>query len=819
MKKKTIVPVFSLISASIYASVGSASEFNTAFLKGTSEVPSILKNGVRYPAGHYFTDVSLNGKKMGRFPISVSAKDEQNDQLCLSPEWLQNAGVFFNTDIYRETFDKERGCYQPGLKAGTEVNFKLSHQSLDFVIPQAWLMDKKDSARWDYGINGLRLSYNGNFSRNIQTRNGGNGDETLNTYGNINSTLNMGRWVLSAHMNGMHNSYGSEFDTNNLMLSTAVKQLRGDLQIGRTQTRTELFQDFGFYGVALRSNSNMRPWNSRGYAPVISGVAGTTSRITITQGGYTVYSRVVPPGPWILDDISPVSNGNLLVTVEDNNGQKTVTEYPVATLPTLLRAGEFNYNLAIGERNDSNELKDAFRAGTGVFMLANLDYGFSSTTLNTALLLHNRYQAAGIGFTQSLGTLGAFSTSLNASKSAYDYEDDREGISATFKYAKSFTNRTDLQILTYRYQSPGYTEFSAWYPDERKYRPGDRLDGNLYSYFGGREKARYEARLSHRFDSLYLSASWWQQSYWERNRDGSGASVSASTSIGNGISVYLNSNYSRYAWGGEDEISGSLSVSIPFSIGGVRHYGSASISSSQNGHSAFNSSASATLNQRFNYSISAGTDNSRNKSAGVSGSYAFDSTQTNMAVSKSRAATTLSGSVSGSAIVTAETGVILSKQVSDTLAVVRLKNTPGVTFNDSMPTNSKGNTVLSLTGYSPTTISINPENVPEDAELLNTAFDVVPTERAILFREFGFQNVKRYILRLKDVKGGIITGGNAVTEQGLNAGFISTNGVLLMNMLSTPEKITVTQQNGNQCSFSGNVLKENTGKVQEVRCE
>lgn len=37
-----------------------------------------------------------------------------------------------------------------------------------------------------------------------------------------------------------------------------------------------------------------------------------------------------------------------------------------------------------------------------------------------------------------------------------------------------------------------------------------------------------------------------------------------------------------------------------------------------------------------------------------------------------------------------------------------------------------------------------------------------------------------------------MTGGNAVTEQGLSAGFISSNGVLLMNLLAVPERITVT---------------------------
>ncbi|EBX9174502.1 outer membrane usher protein PefC [Salmonella enterica subsp. enterica serovar Kandla] len=817
---KKIAPALSLITLSIYASFGHATEteLNTAFLQGTTGVPSVLKDGVVYPAGHYYVDVSLNGNKTGRTPLSVSLEEELAGQLCLSPEWLKKSGVFFKTDVYQDTFDKERNCYTPGKKESTKVDFDLSNQTLSFSIPQAWLTDKSDVTRWDYGINGLRLTYTGNFNKNIQTANNSYSNDSLNAYGSFNASLNLGRWVLSGDMNASRSHYGSEFETNNLLLSTAISQVRGDLEIGRSQTRTELFQDFGFYGIALRSNSNMRPWSARGYAPVVTGVASSTSRITVSQGGYTIYSRVVPAGPYHIDDISPVSNGTLIVTVEDNSGKKTVTEYPVATLPTLLRPGEFSYNFALGERNSSNKVDEAFRSGLGGFALASVDYGFSTTTFNSALLLHENYQAVGIGMTQSLGNFGAFSTSLNASKAEYDYEDTRKGVSATFKYAKSFTSRTDLQLLTYRYQSPGYTEFSSWQPDEKLHYRGS-WDNYRYAYFRNKEKARYEARLSHRFDRMYLSGSYWQQTYWDHDTDARGATISASAYTDNGINFYLNGNYSSSAWSSRDEYSASFGVSIPFTLGGVNHYSNSSVGYNRNGNTSFNTNVSATVNDRLNYNVNAGADNRDNRSVGATVSYAFDRIQTNTGISKSQDITTLSGNVSGSVIATKKTGLILTKEVGNTVAVVRIKDMPGITFNNSLPTNDSGSTVLYLTGYSPTTINIDPENVPDTAELLHTSFDVVPTDKAIVYREFGFEQVLRYILRLYDSDGNIITGGYAVTEQNLNAGFISNNGVLLMNLLAKPQTITVTQDNGKKCSFSGNGLKENTGKVQEIRCE
>lgn len=838
MKNTLKKPALSLLALSIYSSLGYATEINTAFMQGTTEVPSVLKDGVKYPAGQYFVDVMLNGSRTGRMSLTITPDDEKAGQLCLSPEWLQNAGIFFLPEPYEQTFDKVRGCYALGRKESTHLNLDMGAQTLNFVIPQAWMPEKNDAARWDYGINGLRLKYNGNFNKNLQSGNSRYGyyDDTLNAYGNFNASLNLGRWILSSDMTGTRDAGGSEFTTNNLTLSTAISQIKGDLLLGRSQSQSELFSDFGFYGAAVRSNSNMRSWRTRGYAPVITGVASSTSRITVSQGGYTIYSRVVPPGPWRLDDISSTSNGNLVVTVEDNSGHKTVTEYPVATLPSLLRPGDYQYNVAVGQRNDTNRLDDAFSSGNGTFALASFDWGLPTTTLNMATILHNRYQAAGLGVTQPLGEWGAFSLGINGSRAEYDDGSQREGVSATVKYAKSFTNNTDIQLLTYRYQSPGYTEFANWQPNERYRCNGYEFDNQgrdenghyqneqyryqyRYTCFTGKEKARYEARMNHRMDNAYLSGSFWQQTYWGNQRDAFGATLSASTTVMDGISVYLSGNWSRSAWSTQDDYSGSLGVSIPFTLGGVRHYTSNTVGYSRYNGTSFNTSTSATLNDRFNYSVNAGTDEKNNTSAGASASYAFDRIQTNMAVSQNRDTTTLSGNLSGSAIATAQTGLLLTKESSDTVAVLRIKDTPGVTFNGSLPTNSSGNTVVYLTGYNPTTISINPENVPDSAELLNTSYEVVPTEKAIIYREFGFQNVQRYILRVRDAHGNILTGGSATTEQGLDAGFITNNGVLLMNLLAAPQKITISQSNGMQCSFAATGLKADVRSVQETRCE
>ncbi|HHI1659463.1 TPA: PefC/AfrB family outer membrane usher protein, partial [Escherichia coli] len=781
MKQRRLFKL-SLLALSMYSHFSVSTELNLDFIQGTSVIPSILKTDTTLPAGQYVVDVLVNNERTKRANLVITEEDETNDSLCLTPEWLDNAGVMMKKNAYDGVFDKEKQCYVLTRNPHTKVDFDYGAQTLKFKIPQAYLLSKTDPARWDYGVNGGRLKYYGNFNKTVHN--------DFNAFGNLDAAINLGRWVLSSNMNISRSDNKTELTSSDLTLSTAISQVQGDLLLGKSQTRTELFSDFNFYGAALRSNSNMRPWESRGYAPDISGIASTPSRITVKQNGYTVYSRMVPAGPYRLDDLRPMGNGDLVVTVEDESGNKIEQIYPVTTLPTLLRPGDFQYNLAVGKKNNSNELDKAFHSDSGLFWLGSLDYGFSTTTLNSAFILNVDYQAGGLGVTQMLGGLGALSLSANVSKASYDDGEVKTGESFSAKYAKSFSARTDLQLLTYRYQSKGYVEFVDFNPVDSWRRRG------------GNQKSRYEARLSHRFDDTYLSGSYWRQDYWIREGHDTGGTLSLSTSF-DGVSVFLNGTHSRYVWSDKADYSVSLNLSVPFDLKGTRNYSSNSVGYTRTSGTTFNSSVSAMPTDRFNYSLSANAGSKGNRGASASASYAFDAIQTNMGVSRSyskhgNSQTSFSGSISGSVLGTAETGPLFTKESSGTVGIISIPGVKGVSVNSSMPTNSRGNTVVWLSEYSENSININMDNVPDNMEFETTSYKVVPTEGAMVYRKFGFENVLRYILRVKDAQGNYLTGGDAKTEQGLNAGFISNNGVLLMNMLAEPTSVSVDTGDGKQ---------------------
>ena len=117
------LPKLSLLTLSIYSSFSFSEELNLDFIHGTTIIPSVLRVDSAYPKGQYITDVVVNGERTGRSNLTISEEDEQNNVLCLSSEWLKEAGVLLNTDEYSDVFDEKKQCYNLNKKAHTLIDF------------------------------------------------------------------------------------------------------------------------------------------------------------------------------------------------------------------------------------------------------------------------------------------------------------------------------------------------------------------------------------------------------------------------------------------------------------------------------------------------------------------------------------------------------------------------------------------------------------------------------------------------------------------------------------------------------------------------
>lgn len=168
---------------------------------------------------------------------------------------------------------------------------------------------------------------------------------------------------------------------------------------------------------------------------------------------------------------------------------------------------------------------------------------------------------------------------------------------------------------------------------------------------------------------------------------------------------------------------------------------------------------------------------------------------------------------------TQETGLLFSNVRRDTVAIAKIKDIQNITFNDSPPTDKKGNTVIGISPYIENNLKINTEEIPNNIELLDSVQNFVPTDKAIIYREFKYATIHRYILRLKKHNGEFIPAGSSVrTEKNEYVGFVSNGGVLLLNLLNKPNTLFVLSPKGEPCSLNMEKIESNDNKMMEIEC-
>lgn len=182
---------------------------------------------------------------------------------------------------------------------------------------------------------------------------------------------------------------------------TNIIPWRSRLVVGQTSTDNSVFDSVQFRGVQLGTDAEMRPSSQTGFAPVIRGVANSNARVEVRQNNYLIYSENVPAGPFELNDINAVNrSGDFYVTVIEADGSQTTFTVAYTTLPQLVRAGQWNYQLSAGKYHDG---ADGYAPA---LMQSSLSYGLNNTfTLYGGALAAENYRAGAFGVGSNLGRL------------------------------------------------------------------------------------------------------------------------------------------------------------------------------------------------------------------------------------------------------------------------------------------------------------------------------------------------------------------------------------------------------------------------------
>ncbi|MEC9733474.1 F4 (K88) fimbrial usher FaeD [Escherichia marmotae] len=791
-----------LAISAVFASVATVAgeKLDMSFIQGGTGVnPEVWAalNG-NYAPGRYLVDLSLNGKESGKQILDVTPEDSK--ELCLSEAWLTKAGVYVSADYFREGYDATRQCYVLTKAPSVKVDFDVSTQSLALSIPQKGLVKMPENVDWDYGTSAFRVNYNANANT---------GRNNTSAFGSADLKANIGHWVVSSSATASTGDSGGNSATINMFTaSRAIRLLSADLLVGKTSTGDSMLGSTGTYGVSLSRNNSMRPGNL-GYTPVFSGIANGPSRVTLTQNGRLLYSEMVPAGPFSITDVPLYTSGDVTMKVTGEDGREQTQVFPLAVMNGQLSPGEHEFNLAAGLPDDDSDMD-------GAVFAASYGYGLENLTLRTGLVFNQDWKGASAGMVVGLGWLGA--VSVDGAYASAKYRDgSHSGNKVQLAWSKQLeTTNTGLR-LSWSRRSEEYEDMSSFNPSE------------VYSQVnqGRRVKDEWSAGISQPVGKLFsLSLSGWQRSYYpasaisarRQQKDSGkerGVTGTLSTQI-EGVGVNLSWTGSRNAEG-ENNWSASASVSVPFMLLDRRYSSSTSVSTSKDGGTGFSTGLSGSLNDRFSYGFGGGRDSDGGASSYLNASYSGDRAYLSGALNQSSSGGT-SGSVSASGsvlAVSAAKDIMFSRTTGDTVAVVNVKDTPGVkvTSGDGQ-TNSDGNLVVPLNSYDWNTVTIDAGTLPLSTELTNTSQKVVPTDKAVVWMPFDALKVKRYLLQVKQRNGEFVPGGTwARDSKNTPLGFVANNGVLMINTVDAPGDITL-----GQCRIPAAKLQD-TEKLQEITCE
>ncbi|EQA8868544.1 PefC/AfrB family outer membrane usher protein [Citrobacter braakii] len=768
-------------------------ELDMSFIQGGNQLSPEAWAALnsRYAPGRYLVDLTVNRKPAGRQVLEITPQD--SEELCLPEAWLVRAGVYIRQAYFRDGYDAARQCYVLAGAPSTRVEFDVTTQSLALSLPQRALAAKPETVEWDYGNAAMRVNYNLNSSR-------GRYDTT--SFGSADLKANAGRWVVSSVASGSTGKEGSTGSVAMFTASRAIRSLEADLQLGKTSVGTGLLGSTGTWGATLTHNNSMRPGNI-GYSPVFSGTAAGSARVTLRQGNNTLHSEMVPPGPFAITNIPLYSSGDVTMTITEENGRVITQVFPVSVMAGQLNPGQHEYSVSAGMPDDDSDMQ-------GGLLSASYGYGLDGLTLRAGGAFNQHYSGVTAGVVTGLGPVGALSADGARARAEFLHRPQESGEKVQLAWTKQLeVTNTGLRLSWSRTLTPDFPELSGVDPTDTSwteaYRPRqrsirDEWNAGISQSVGGESS---------------LSLSGWQRSYHHDSLRDQGLTGSLSTRV---RSASMTLAGSRSAGGnGSDSWSASLSVSIPFTLSEKRYSSNTTVSTSRGSGTGVTTGLSGNLSERFSASASTGRDGDGGSSSYLSGSYSGDLTYLGGNLNQSSAGgTSGSLSLSGSVLaVPAARSVMLSRTVADTVAVVSVKDTPGVKVTSgSGTTGSGGHLVVPLTSYDLNTVTIEAGSLPLDTELGNTSRQVIPVSQAVVWMPFEPLKVRRYLLQVRMPDGAFVPGGVwAKDERGAPLGFVAASGVLVMNVMDKPGRITL-----DACVIPGERLKE-TDKLQEIRCE
>lgn len=780
-------------------------QFNTDVLdvkdRQNIDLSRFSRRGYIMP-GEYTFKIKINQNELEEQTVMVyaSEKDKTVSVPCFTPDMVEKFG--FKEAYQKKVTPWHNGeCLDVTALPGVTVTPDTGENVLTVSVPQAYMEYITDNwvppSMWDNGIPGLLADYNLNAqSRHNETGSGGD-DNTLS--GNGTFGANFGPWRARAdwqsnYQNSSDDDNGSgqkSWDWSRFYLYRALPALKAKLTLGEDYVNSDLFDSFRFTGGSLISDDNMLPPNLRGYAPEVTGVAKTNAKVTISQQGRVIYESQVAAGPFAIQDLNSAVAGTLDVRVQEQDG--SVQEYKVntANIPYLTRPGTVRYKFFAGQPTDYDHHSQGNTFGTGEF-----SWGISNGwSLYGGMVSSSKYLALAVGVGRDLMALGALAFDVTRSDAKLEGE-HRHGQSYRVSYSKRFDDTgSQVTFAGYRFSEKDFMSFNDYLSYRADY--GDYMQS----------KEMYTITFNQQFEKLGISAylNYSHQTYWNSPaEDRYSLSLSRYFDIGRWKNINASLTAYRNKFNGENDDGMYLSLSIPWGDSGTL-----GLNSSYNGdNNSHNLSYYGRLKNGDNYRVAAGgTDDGGSLSgyydhygdmAEVTGNVDYQHGQYSSAGMSLRGGMT--ATLQGAALHRSNTtgGTRMLLDTGDAA------NIPVRGYSNVTKTNRFGKAVITeVNNYSKNSLSIDINNLPENAESTSSVVQATLTEGAIGYRKFNVVTGLKAMAVIRLADGSFPPFGASVSNaQNQEVGIVNDDGQAWLSGLKSGAVLKVSWDGDVQCEVT-----------------
>ncbi|CND98653.1 fimbria/pilus outer membrane usher protein [Yersinia mollaretii] len=751
-------------------------EFDANALKQMGYNPAVaefFQHGSRFQPGTHDVLASVNGNKAIKIAMLFGIEGES----CFTTEILEKLAIKTNKEDLTDNCPALKKIYPSAIVTADPTAYKI-----DIIVPPEALIHQVDQSAVNAPMGGWAGVVN--YSVNSMRSNNASGSSNQNTSANTEIGFNMANWIVRSQQSYSHNKNQQQFSMLSAYAQRSFASQAAVLQLGDISLRDSVFSGPGFLGAQWFPETAL--YQSTGAS--VSGIAQTQAKVEVRQSGVLIYSMLVPPGPFTLDNIPVIDTRNdLQVTVDETQGQQQYVVPINASIADIAPPIGKGFAYAVGQTKGKNSTSLVSATGNWV--------PFNNVGISAGVLAASDYYAFGWAANSSLIPGGSLSFNQNlaqTSGSAPSQQGIENRVSMGFPIS---SNLSSSFSVTQR--NAGYRNFG----DEGS-------NSNIMATHQG-TKLQYTAGLGwsapiigggafsySRAESFAGNSSHGVSASWARSFDFATLNLNVQKNLQN-----VSSSESGTPRANKAQIYASVSIPLGKSAS-LRGYSNRR----QDGTRQQGVSYGQQVNEQLSYSLAwAKESNSANNSYAASINGVPYYTRASASYSQSSGNNSMSGSLNGG-IVIHNKGVTFSPySVQNTLGIVSVGTLSGIpisTPSGTVWTDAWGQAVVpQLAAYGSSNIQINAQNLPKNIDVKN-GVEVKSASGTVQHISLEASLVQRFLLDAVDTQGLPLAAGGEVTNgDGDLLAFVTAGGQIFISGGTLKLPLMVSDADDNRCQL------------------